>query len=348
MILRRESVRCSRRGSHSMRVVAACSASLFLVSTIAWGAPEWGAMPQIESAARQAVMPVRRLDDERWEKVQGCARTIAAGAVNQVLVTGCGGQYAHDTIYEWKPGGESGEFVAEPPGSVMLAFRQAGMSVEETKRQPAQASWLAIDAVAGKVYGIGPDSTLYSRPVASPYPHHQWTQFVGAQVYMQPMQVTAVAAGDGHGRGDLWAISAQPGGAGGNRIYASETCPAKDRVVSGRCWRPVDGAAQKVALGNETWVVSSDGGIFRRNGNGWQRVEGCARDVAANGGHVYVVGCDSATGGGGRIFRRVGDSWRDTHQTGKTLAVDVAGNLWVVKAGGEIWRRKAIRPDPVR
>lgn len=325
----------------------------------AHAAPDWnqgiGAGPTAVIVA--PVTPAMRMGEvlakNSWERVPGCAKNIAAGAVDQVAVVGCGGQYAADSIYVWKPAGTGGQFVAEPAGSVMLAFRPEGgfsAAAKEIKRVPSQASWLAIDSVAGKLYAIGADSTLYSRPWSSPYPHHQWTQFVGSQHYTQPGQVTAIAAGGGHGRGDLWSISVQPNGAGGNKIYTSEPCPSLDnsRIVSGRCWKPVDGAAQKVALGDSAWVVSRDGGIFRRDGDHWQQLDGCARDIAANGSHLYVVGCDSGEGGGNKIYRRVGDKWSYIYQTGKTLAVDVAGNLWIVKATGEIWRKKPVTPDPVR
>ena len=327
---------------------------------VAQAAPDWnlgiGAGQTAVNAAPVTPATVRMgevLAKNAWERVPGCAKNIAAGAVDQVAVVGCGGQYAADSIYVWKPAGAGGQFVAEPAGSVMLAFRPDGgfsAGAKEIKRVPSQASWLSIDGVANKLYAIGADSTVYSRPWVSPYPHHQWTQFVGSQQYMQPGQVTAIAAGGGHSRGDLWSISVQPNGAGGNRIYTSEPCPSLDnsRIVSGRCWKPVDGAAQKVALGDSAWVTSTDGGIFRRDGNHWQQVEGCARDIAANGSHVYVVGCDSGEGGGNKIYRRMGDRWSYIYQTGKTLAVDVAGNLWIVKATGEIWRKKPVTPDPIR
>jgi len=283
------------------------------------------------------------LADALWERVEGCAKTIAAGAPNQVLVVGCGGQYAADEIFEWK----NGRFVPESTGSVMLAFRMDGMFVKEAARVASRASWLAIDGVAGKVFAIGPDSTVYSRPWASPYAHHQWSQFVGAQSYTIPAQMTAIAAGGGHSNGDLWAISAQPGGPGGNKIYTSEPCSALDAIVAGRCWKGVDGAAQKVAIGNAVWVISTDGGIFRRDGNAWTKIDGCARDIAANGEHVYVVGCDGDNGGG-IVYKRLNDKWVSTRQHAKTLAVDAAGTPWLVKATGQIFRKKTANPDPIR
>jgi hypothetical protein len=320
---------------------------LFAAST-ALAAPDWGVpVGSVVTQQTGRIAPVMANPNPAWEKVPGCAKTIAAAGVNQVMVVGCGGLYAADTIYEWQASGASGQFVAEPAGSVMLAFRLDGMFVKESKRAPSQASWLAIDGVANKVYAIGADSTVYSRPWVSPYPHHQWTQFVGAQMYTQPGQVTAIAAGGGHSQGGLWSISVQPNGPGGNKIYTSEPCPSGDRIASGRCWKPVDGAAQKVALGDDAWVVSTEGGIFKRAGSSWQPIAGCARDITANGRHVYVVGCDSAEGGANKIYRRVGETWLYINQTGKTLAVDVAGNLWIVKATGEIWRKKPVRPDAV-
>jgi len=284
--------------------------------------------------------------DARWEKVPGCARAIAAGGVDQVLIVGCGGQYAADTILEW----QGGRFVAEPEGSVMVAMLPDGQHFKEGSRVPARASGLAIDAVAGKVFALGPDATVYSRPWASPNypPYHHWTQHVGAPRYMPPARMTAIAAGGGRSGGNLWSISAQPGGPGGNKIYTSEPCPSLDRIGSGRCWKGVNGAAQRIALGDEVWVVSADGGIFQRQGSQWQRMPGCARDIAANGSHVYVVGCEGSRGEGNDIFRWKNGQWHPIRRTGKTLAVDVAGNLWIVMATGDIWRQRPVTPAPLR
>lgn len=326
-----------------------CSGSIFLfAASIALAAPDWGT--PVESVVTQHTgAPIATvMAKNTWEKIPGCAKTIAAAAVNQVMVVGCGGLYAADTIYEWQANGNSGQFVAEPQGSVMLTYKRDGVVFRENKKAASQASWLAIDGVAGKAYGIGADSTLYVRNLASPAPY-RWTQFIGTQLHEGQMQVTAVAAGGGTSQAGLWAISTQPAGNGGNKIHMTVACPQQDQQASGKCWRAVEGAAQKVALGGgDVWVVNTEGGIFKRAGSSWQPVEGCARDIAANGDHVYVVGCDSAEGGANKIYRRVGETWRYINQTGKTLAVDVAGNLWIVKATGEIWRKKPTQPDPVR
>ena len=350
MIFRSVPAHRCRPGMRDIHSAAVHTALFFLISSTAWAAPDRGVMAPVESvASRQAGAPLltRRLDDN-WEKVPGCAKSIAAAGVNQVMVVGCGGVYAADTIYEWQPSGNSGQFVAEPQGSTMLTYKRDGVVFRENKRVASQASWLAMDGVAGKVYGIGADSTLYVRNLSSPEPY-RWTQFIGTQTHEGQMQVTAVAAGGGTSQAGLWAISTQPAGSGGNKIHMTYACPQQDQQASGKCWRAVEGAAQKVALGGgDVWVINTEGGIFKRAGSRWQPVAGCARDITANGSHVYVVGCDSGEGGASKIYRRVGETWLPITQTGKTLAVDVAGNLWVVKANGDIWRQKAIRPDPVR
>jgi hypothetical protein len=333
-----------------MQHVVANTALLLLISSTVWAAPDWGT--PVGSAVTQQVgariAPIMPNPNPAWEQVPGCARTIAAAGVNQVMVVGCGGQNASDTIYEWQASGGSGQFVAEPQGSVMLTYKRDGVVFRENLRVASQASRLAMDGVAGKVYGIGGDATLYVRDLSSPAPY-RWTQFIGTQTHERPMQVTAVAAGGGTRQGGLWAIGAQPAGNGGNTIHMTYACPQQDQQASGKCWRTAQGAAQKVALGGgDVWVVSADGGIFKRAGNNWQPVEGCARDITANDSHVYVVGCDSGKDGASKIYRRVGESWLSINQTGKTLAVDVAGNLWIVKANGEIWRKKPIQPDPIR
>lgn len=339
-----------RPKARNIRPTTVLSALLLLSDQAASTAPNWGApvgtaVTQQIGAGNTLAMPN---PNAGWEKVPGCARSIAAAGVNQVMVVGCGGPNAADTIYEWQAIGSGGQWVAEPPGSVMLTYKRDGLVFRENKRVPSQASWLAMDGVSGKVYGIGGDSTLYVRSMSSAAPY-RWTQFIGTQSHEVQMQVTAVAAGGGTGHEGLWAISAQPGVNGGNKIQMTYACPPQDQAASGKCWRVVAGAAQKVALGGgDVWVVNTEGGIFKRAGSNWQPVAGCAHDIAANGSHVYVVGCDTGTDGGSKIYHRVGETWLSTNQTGKTLAVDVAGNLWIVKASGEIWRKKTITPDSIR
>lgn len=334
------------------RLFSAAWLAACCLTPAAHAAPDWsgGVATPVPTSMTAPVAPgviradARYMVDAQWEQVEGCAKSIAAGGVNQVLVVGCGSQGAAGAVFEWK----NGRFVPEPEQSVMQIVEPDGtLFFKVSARFAPQARWLAIDGVTGKVYAIGPDATVYSRPWASPYAYHQWTQFVGAERYAKPAQMTAIAAGGGRSGGDLWAISAQPEGAGGNKIYTSEPCPSLDRIGAGRCWKGVNGAAQKVALGNAIWVTSADGGIFRREGNGWARVEGCARDIAAHGEHVYVVGCDWNTGEG-TVYRWHNNQWVNTRQRAKTLAVDVAGTPWLVKASGQIYRRKAVTPAPIR
>lgn len=327
-----------------MRVSSLCISLLALLTTSsALAAPDWGqAGSTIVSPQIQSVLPIKKMVESNWERVPGCAKTIAAAGVNQVMVVGCGGLYAADTIYEWR----GGQFVAEPQDRVMLSFKQDGVVFKEDKRLKSAASWLAIDGVAGKVYAIGPDAMLYSRTLNT---NDNWAKFVGYQTSGNYMQLTAVAAGGGTGNGALWAISTQPNGAGGNKIHMTQACPQQDNLASGKCWRDFPGAAQKIAIGGgDVWVVNAEGSIFHRNGNGWEGVAGCARDIAANGEHVYVVGCDFGESGGNKIYRRAGETWKYAGRTGKTLAVDVAGTAWVVTATGEIWRQKTITPDAIR
>ncbi|MEW6678763.1 MAG: hypothetical protein AB1421_12660 [Pseudomonadota bacterium] len=285
-----------------------------------------------------------RLAQEEWERVPGCAKSIAAGGVNQVAVVGCGGPLAADKLHFWRVQGMGGRFEPEAGGDQMLrwVFRDR----VQREAMSAVASWLAINA-RGYLYAIGPDALLYrsEKPISTGN-STDWQQFPGTQSGFDGMQLTAVAVGGSLDHDNLWVISGEQNGPGGNKIYYAAPCAKMNDLASGQCWQEAGGAARKVAVGNKVWVVSVDGGIFRRDGKVWTPMPGCGRDIAARGDHVYVVGCDDR--GESRIFKWSGRSWLDTHRVGKTLALDVAGNPWVVTGAGEIWRRKPVVPDAIR
>jgi hypothetical protein len=320
---------------------------LLTPSLSAVAAPDWATgVPARAVQSGAQTEATRVMEPYSWERIDGCARSIAARAVNQVVVVGCDGAGAAGSVFFWRAQGSGGRWEAEPAGTKM--HRWDFNNITQQFAIPATASWLAISGeappqglagVGGVVYAIGSDALLYARPIElAPVGASSWSQFAGTTHGRSNLKVTAVAAGGSNGDDRLWMISAEPNGPGGNKIHVAEPCRKENDLASGRCWRDAGGAAQKIAVGREVWVVSADGGIFRRDGQAWTRIDGCARDIAANGGHLYVVGCDWSQGEA-TVYRRAGNVWKSTSQKAKTLAVDAAGTPWLVRADGRIFRR---------
>jgi hypothetical protein len=323
---------------------------VFGMAGLAYGGPTWNNLPTAGVAAPGATAaPIKMgevlLAQEDWERVPGCAKSIAAGGVNQIAVVGCGGALAADNIYFWRAQGAGGRFEPEAGGDQMFKWVWTKVGLQQSAL-PAVASWLAFNA-RGHLYGIGSDALVYrSAESFTRGNSSSWWRFSSQAGGEGDIQMTAIAVGGSLDHDNVWAISGEPNGPGGNKIYYAESCPKQNDLSPGKCWREAGGAARKVAVGNKVWVVSVDGGIYRRDGKIWTPMPGCGRDIAARGDHVYVVGCDDR--GESRIFKWSGRSWLDTHRVGKTLALDVAGNPWVVTGAGEIWRRKPVVPDAIR
>lgn len=104
-------------------------------------------------------------------------------------------------------------------------------------------------------------------------------------------------------------------------------------------WTWVGGGGVEIALGpSGPWVVNSSNQIYAWNGSGWTLVPGYGRDIAANqAGDVWLVGTNPANGGYG-IWRWENGRWDQPFGGGGVrIAVDSAGNPWVVNSSQQIW-----------
>jgi len=107
-------------------------------------------------------------------------------------------------------------------------------------------------------------------------------------------------------------------------------------------WVKVDGGAVRITVQDDTpWVVNSSNKIYRRNraGTGWEQIAGCARDIGAGGGKVWVVGCE-ATAGGYRVYRfnSSNNTWSWVSGKGALrVAVDGNGDPWIVDDRNLMW-----------
>jgi hypothetical protein len=295
------------------RIPAAIAVFISVFSASA-APPDWGSPPTAKNHSpidrREVTTRGPQVDSHaRWVRVAGCARDIAGGANGVIYVTGCDvvpNSRGSSAFYRWNGG----------------AFAPL--------RVPGHGS--AIATFGGNSYTIGGDAMLY-------------TSINDGEWVKRGTPDNAPITDIGAGRGGIWIITSQPGDQGGNTIARAVRCPnagiaggAKDFCG----WEDMPGAAVRISVGANIWVVNAQGHIFewRSNGGGhWQKRPGCFTDVAANGHNVYAVGCQRGQGDGNKIFRwdNTGN-WVDMQGAGKRVGVDAAGNAWVITDSGQIWR----------
>lgn len=289
--------------------------------------PNWGTSPQTLPAAPQA----QRLAPQDWEQVPGCASSITAAAPDVVYVTGCDWNSASRApaagIYRWNgqsfqphPGGGAGSAISSFAGSSYVVGGDAGPYVSHN-----DGGWQKADT----------ESTLYGDTPSQ---------------YAALTRIATGAAG-------LWAVvetrkTRDPF----YGIYRAEPCGNRGLAGDNYCgWtRLAPFEATRVAVGSTVWIVSENS-ILRLDTQNpddlqnpirpWRQMPGCARDLAANGDHVYAIGCERLPGETsqawtGEVLRWSGRGWSRTGQRGIAVAVDAAGTPWFIAGDGSIWRRK--------
>lgn len=278
--------------------------------------------PQRPPAATFGGAPAQRLIPASWEQVPGCAGAITAAAAEVVYVTGC----------DW--------FDAAGGGGSSL-YRWNGQAFQP---HPAGGIGRDITSFAGSSYVIGGDGRLYAS-----YADERWQALVLelrdldgglASDYARFDDLAVGAAG-------LWAVLRV--GRGDSRIYRAQTCGGGSVAGGTFCrWEKVgNDSAEDIAVGKAVWIAAY-GQVYRWDDHNperpWQSVPGCARDLAANGDHVYAIGCDALPGEDplnqtGELLRWNGRGWSRSGQRGRRVAVDAAGRPWIVAGDGSIWRR---------
>jgi peptidoglycan hydrolase-like protein with peptidoglycan-binding domain len=148
-----------------------------------------------------------------------------------------------------------------------------------------------------------------------------------------PGQARDIAVGGSVG-GAVWAIGTTPV-AGGFNILRS----------NGGGWDTAAGGAVRITVDSLgiPWIVNSVGTIFRRTSGSafsgvWEVLPGCAKDIGAGGGAVWVIGCGTAAGGFG-IHKWNGSNWDATPGGALRIAVGPTGVPWVVNSAGTLFRR---------
>jgi Tectonin domain len=153
-------------------------------------------------------------------------------------------------------------------------------------------------------------------------------------------QISGAARDIGAGGGQVWVIGVQPVPPYGDAIFRATG------AMTGNPWQSIPGAAgTRIAVDQQgtAWVVNEQNNIFRWNGNAFEQIPGAARDIAAGGGQVWVIGVQPVPPYGDAIFRSAvatpGNPWEQVDgAAGTRIAVDEQGIAWVVNEQNSIFR----------
>lgn len=106
-------------------------------------------------------------------------------------------------------------------------------------------------------------------------------------------------------------------------------------------WQTFGGNAQRITVTDDgiPWVTNN-GQIYRLRGQVWQNMPGTAKDIAAGGGAVWVLG------GTGAAYKWSEDSfsWQDFGGNATSITVDGNGTPWVInnkqiyRLRGQVWQ----------
>jgi len=108
--------------------------------------------------------------------------------------------------------------------------------------------------------------------------------------------------------------------------------------ATGNVWDPFPGGGVNVAVdgSGNPWVTTASNSIYRWNGSAWDRLPGAARDIAAGGGKIFVVG-NVPVPGGFSIHRWNGSGWDRLPGGAVRIAADDTGAPWLVNDQGKVY-----------
>lgn len=232
-----------------------------------------------------------------WRSVDGCAKEISVMEYGKPLVVGC----------------------ASASNMGNQIFRRLG------------SNWVLQDGAGIKIADLGSAAS----PLIIDKSYNVWR---GAKA-QQPDCAVEIAASS---RPDIWAL-------GCRGMLVQRANNLKPVVVAGKVtaeydidtWREIGTVknAAKLAVGDAIWMIDKESKIFTYDSatSTWVAKVGCAKDIAANQQHVWVIGCASGGTGGNEIFKWTGSDWQKMKGAAVKIAVDNLGNPWVIDKSNQIW-----------
>jgi hypothetical protein len=239
-----------------------------------------------------------------WRRYPGFARDIAAGSNDTVWAVGYASVPGGYAIYRWMG---ATRWILKPwLGSNWERLSGGGLRIAAA----GSLAWLVDDQ--GSIY-------------SSDTEHSDWQKYPGC--------AKDIAAGGQGPLGGVWIIgcSSVPGGYSLHHYLGDVLQP----------WRLIPGGGVRIAAepGGRLWLVNDQGAIYRgREGALWERLPGCARDIAVGAnGAVWIVGCDRVSGGWS-VHRWRNGAWQRVEGGATNIAVADDGTPWIVDDIGTIYR----------
>lgn len=166
-----------------------------------------------------------------------------------------------------------------------------------------------------------------------------------ASRYRRWVSQPGLARDIGAGPSGTWVIGTIAGG-GGHSIHRWH----------GSGWTRTSGLAERIAVGDEPWVVNASGRIYKRLGvtagnplgTSWRDESRTTRAIdigVGTGDTAWVIGTQSRGVGGNAILRFTGTGWTEVGGAARRVSVSGEGDntvVFVVNAQGRVYRRVGI------
>jgi hypothetical protein len=252
-------------------------------------------------------LPITYIQQAEWTQKPGCAKEISVGGAapwDRATVVGC------------SSGGDGGNQIFQNENLL------TGAGIKIAANDVVISSPWILDNGGGIWFGSQNKQPGCAREIAAG-PAGVW--ITGC---------SAINGGFEIFRANLAYTVGQPG------------APKFPTLAGVHSWQQMPGGATRLAVGNQAWALNNQREIFRfdESQQQWQTIPGCARSIAANGDHVWVIGCDRSGPGGYEIFEKINSGWKKHPGAAVKISVDGVGNPWVLSEDGAIftWHRKSM------
>ena len=109
----------------------------------------------------------------------------------------------------------------------------------------------------------------------------------------------------------------------------------------GRNWSRVNNiGADKIAVdrSGNPWIIKSDGSIYQRSRNNWNKMPGLATEISTGAdGSIWITGTDRQNNGYG-VYRWDGRDWARMDGAAVKIAADSSGNIWAINARQQVFQ----------